>query len=193
MSKEQDMDRPEVIEPEPQGKGRPTPSRREAEAARRRPLVPKDRKAAKRAARAKRDAEFQREQIAMKTGDEAHLPYIHRGPVRRWARDYIDARTNLASYFFFLAFAVLLLVFIQAQFPDAALIVMLALYGLMIVMLVDSLIAVRSMKKKMDAKFGPERVPGGIRWQMFGRTFYPRRWRRPVPMVARGEWPAGAK
>ena len=193
MSKEQDKDKPEVINTTPQGKGRPTPTRREAEAARRRPLVPKDRKAAKREARAKRDAAFQREQAAMKTGDEANLPYTHQGPVRRWSRDYIDARFNLASYFFFLLFAVLLLVFIQAQFPEIALFVMLGMYGLMFLMLLDSLLAVRKMKKKMDERFGPERVPRGIRWQMFGRTFYPRRWRRPIPLVDRGEWPAGAK
>lgn len=190
MSKEQDMDKPEIIRGETHGKGRPTPTRREAEAARRRPLVPKDRKAAKRAARAKRDMEFQREQVAMKTGDEANLPYAHRGPVRRWARDYIDARFNLASFFFFLAFAVLLLVFVQALAPDVALIFMLIMYALMALMLVDSLLAVRKMKKRLDEKFGPDRVPGGIRWQMFGRTFYPRRWRRPIPMVSRGEWPS---
>ena len=193
MSKDDDMDRPEVISGAARGKGRPTPTRREAEAARMRPLVPKDRKAAKRAAKAKRDAEFQREQIAMKTGDEANLPYAHRGPVRRWARDYIDARITLASYFFFLAFAVLLLVFVQAVAPDIALILMLTTYGLMIIMIVDSLLAVRQMKKKLDERFGPDRVPRGIRWQMFGRTFYPRRWRRPLPLVSRGEWPAGAK
>lgn len=193
MSKDDDIDRPEVISGAPQGKGRPTPTRREAEAARRRPLVPKDRKAAKRAAKARRDAEFQREQIAMKTGDEANLPYAHRGPVRRWARDYIDARFTLASYFFFLAFAVLLLVFIQAAAPRVALFLMLATYAFMAVMLIDSLFAVRTMKKKLDEKFGEDRVPRGIRWQMFGRTFYPRRWRRPVPVVSRGEWPAGAR
>jgi len=155
--------------------------------------VPKDRKAAKREAKAKRDIAFQREQLAMKTGDEANLPLTHRGPVRRWARDYIDARFTLASYFFFLAFAVLLLVFVQAWFPNIALFVMLGMYALMFFMVIDSLLAVRAMKRKLDAKFGPDRVPRGIRWQLFGRTFYPRRWRRPLPMVDRGEWPAGAQ
>ncbi|WP_164719723.1 DUF3043 domain-containing protein [Flaviflexus ciconiae] len=193
MSKEQDSDKPEVIKAETRGKGRPTPTRKEAEAANRRPLVPKDRKAAKREARARRDAEFQREQLAMKTGDEAQLPYAHKGPVRRWARDYIDARFNIASYFFGLALAVLLLVFLQILNPDIAVIAMVILYGVMLIMLIDSFIASGKMKKKAVEKFGDDRVPRGIRWQMFGRTFYPRRWRRPIPMVDRGEWPAGAK
>ncbi|MGO1402729.1 MAG: DUF3043 domain-containing protein [Flaviflexus sp.] len=193
MSKEQDSDKPEVIKAEARGKGRPTPTRKEAEAANRRPLVPKDRKAAKREARARRDAEFQREQLAMKTGDEAQLPYAHKGPVRRWARDYIDARFNIASYFFGLALAVLLLVFLQILNPDIAVIAMVILYGVMLIMLIDSFIASGKMKKKAVEKFGDDRVPRGIRWQMFGRTFYPRRWRRPIPMVDRGEWPAGAK
>lgn len=193
VSKEQDSDKPEVIKAEARGKGRPTPTRKEAEAANRRPLVPKDRKAAKREARARRDAEFQREQLAMKTGDEAQLPYAHKGPVRRWARDYIDARFNIASYFFGLALAVLLLVFLQILNPDIAVIAMVILYGVMLIMLIDSFIASGKMKKKAVEKFGDDRVPRGIRWQMFGRTFYPRRWRRPIPMVDRGEWPAGAK
>ncbi|MEZ7897730.1 MAG: DUF3043 domain-containing protein [Flaviflexus sp.] len=193
MSKEQESDKPEVINTVPVGKGRPTPKRKEAEAANRRPLVPKDRKAAKKAARAQRDIEFQQEQLAMKTGDEAHLPYTHKGPVRRWARDYIDARFNLASYFFFLAFAVLLLVFLQTINAQAALITMIVLYALMALMLVDSFLATRKLRKKAVEKFGEERIPRGLRWQMFGRTFYPRRWRRPIPMVERGEWPAGAK
>ena len=193
MSKEQDSDKPEVIKAEARGKGRPTPTRKEAEAANRRPLVPKDRKAAKREARARRDAEFQREQLAMKTGDEAQLPYAHKGPVRRWARDYIDARFNIASYFFGLALAVLLLVFLQILNPDIAVIAMVILYGVMLIMLIDSFIASGKMKKTAVEKFGDDRVPRGIRWQMFGRTFYPRRWRRPIPMVDRGEWPAGAK
>lgn len=193
MSKEQDSDKPEVIKAETRGKGRPTPTRKEAEAANRRPLVPKDRKAAKREARARRDAEFQREQLAMKTGDEAQLPYAHKGPVRRWARDYIDARFNIASYFFGLALAVLLLVFLQILNPDIAVIAMVILYGVMLIMLIDSFVASGKMKKKAVEKFGDDRVPRGIRWQMFGRTFYPRRWRRPIPMVDRGEWPAGAK
>ena len=193
VSKEQDSDKPEVIKAETRGKGRPTPTRKEAEAANRRPLVPKDRKAAKRGARARRDAEFQREQLAMKTGDEAQLPYAHKGPVRRWARDYIDARFNIASYFFGLALAVLLLVFLQILNPDIAVIAMVILYGVMLIMLIDSFIASGKMKKKAVEKFGDDRVPRGIRWQMFGRTFYPRRWRRPIPMVDRGEWPAGAK
>lgn len=193
MSKEQDSDKPEVIKAEARGKGRPTPTRKEAEAANRRPLVPKDRKAAKREARARRDSEFQREQLAMKTGDEAQLPYAHKGPVRRWARDYIDARFNIASYFFGLALAVLLLVFLQILNPDIAVIAMVILYGVMLIMLIDSFIASGKMKKKAVEKFGDDRVPRGIRWQMFGRTFYPRRWRRPIPMVDRGEWPAGAK
>lgn len=193
VSKEQDSDKPEVIKAETRGKGRPTPTRKEAEAANRRPLVPKDRKAAKREARARRDAEFQREQLAMKTGDEAQLPYAHKGPVRRWARDYIDARFNIASYFFGLALAVLLLVFLQILNPDIAVIAMVILYGVMLIMLIDSFVASGKMKKKAVEKFGDDRVPRGIRWQMFGRTFYPRRWRRPIPMVDRGEWPAGAK
>ena len=48
-------------------KGRPTPKRKDAQARNSHPLVPADRKEAKRQARAQRDAQFKREQMALET------------------------------------------------------------------------------------------------------------------------------
>ena len=78
------------------GKGRPTPSRREAEAAAKaRAKGVADRKAAARNAR--RGESSQKIREAMKNGDERYLPARDKGPVRRFVRDWIDARFSVAE------------------------------------------------------------------------------------------------
>ena len=75
------------------GKGRPTPTRKEAEAAARaRAKVPRTRKEQMAAQRAARGESSQRMRQAMKTGDDRYLPSRDRGPVRRFIRDFVDAR-----------------------------------------------------------------------------------------------------
>ncbi len=91
----------------PGGKGRPTPSRREAEAAAKaRAKVPLDKKAAARANRKARGArtgptgraESSAEiRAKMKAGDERYLPARDKGPVRRFVRDWVDARLCMAE------------------------------------------------------------------------------------------------
>ena len=73
------------------GKGRATPKRKDAQARRLHPIVPADRKAARREARAKRDEAWERQRRAMITGDERYLPARDKGHIRRYIRDYIDA------------------------------------------------------------------------------------------------------
>ena len=56
------------------GKGAPTPSRAQQEAARKRPLVPDDRKEAAKQARAKAAEARERARVGMAAGDERYLP-----------------------------------------------------------------------------------------------------------------------
>jgi Flp pilus assembly protein TadB len=80
------------------GKGRPTPSRKEAEAARMaRVRTPRNRKEQAAAARATRFESSQKLREAMKTGDERYLPARDRGPLRRFTRDFVDSRFTLAE------------------------------------------------------------------------------------------------
>jgi hypothetical protein len=77
----------------PDGKGRATPSRREAEAAARaRAKVPRDRKELARAQRAARSESSQSVRAAMKAGDERYYLPRDKGPVRRFIRDFVDSR-----------------------------------------------------------------------------------------------------
>jgi hypothetical protein len=82
----------------PGGKGRPTPTRKEAEAAaRQRAKVPRGRK--EQAAR-QRDLRMQssrQTREAMRTGEEKHLPPRDQGPVKRFIRDFVDSRLGFSE------------------------------------------------------------------------------------------------
>ena len=83
---------PQVVT-KPDGKGRPTPSRREAEAAARaRAKIPRDRKEQASAQRAARNESSQSVRAAMKAGDERYYLARDQGPVRRFIRDFVDSR-----------------------------------------------------------------------------------------------------
>ena len=90
------------------GKGRPTPTRREAEAQRKQTLkVPTDPKEARKAARQRASAEREAQRQAVMSGDEKHLPPRDAGPVKAFVRDYIDSRWAAAEFFLPMAIFVL--------------------------------------------------------------------------------------
>lgn len=99
-----------------QPKGRATPTRKEAEAARKAALTgPTDPKAAKRADRdAQRKARVEARE-ALVTGDENRLPARDRGPIKAWVRDRVDGRISVGEIFIPVAFIVLLLSFVQVR------------------------------------------------------------------------------
>jgi len=75
------------------GKGRPTPTRKEAQAAaKQRAKGGIDPKAPAKQQRAQRAAANARMRQGIRNGDEKFLPDRDRGPVRRFIRDWVDAR-----------------------------------------------------------------------------------------------------
>jgi len=77
------------------GKGRPTPTRKEAEAAARaRARAPRNKKAT----RQERAAQSAKMREGLRTGDERYLPPRDQGKVKRFVRDYVDARLCLAEF-----------------------------------------------------------------------------------------------
>jgi uncharacterized membrane protein len=78
------------------GKGRPTPTRKEAEAAAKaRAKAPRTRKEMAAAQRAARSESSKSIRQAMREGDERYYPARDKGPVKRFIRDYVDARFSL--------------------------------------------------------------------------------------------------
>ena len=173
------------------GKGRPTPTRKEAEAARKQALKkPRNRKEASAYRREKVRIERGKMQDAMKTGDDRYLPAADKGPVRRFARDYVDARWSVMEFALPVLLAVSLIgvVFSRAYVWLPGLVNILFL--LMIVAIAgDWFLLTGGLKRAVARKF-PNESYKGIGFYAVRRTMQMRRWRLPKPMVARGEKPA---
>lgn len=162
------------------GKGRPTPTRKQAEAANKRPLVPSDRKAAAKTAREQQREVRNREYQAMQTGDERYLPVRDKGPVKRYVRDHVDARWNLGEFFLPVAMVFIVLMFLAGQNANLAFMVVLVLYGIVLLTIVDAVIMWFGLKKRLRAKFGE--IPRGTTMYAVMRAFQLRRARLPKPM-----------
>ena len=169
-----------------QGKKGPTPRRRDQEAARRRTLVPEDRKAARKAERQAMAQERMRQRAALETGDERGLPARDKGPQKRWVRDYVDARTGIGEWLMPVVFAYVLLMFIPGR--EAQLILMISLYVLVALVLIESFLVSRHIKKGLTERFGTPESGTGFYGIMRALQF--RRLRLPKPQVKRGEYPA---
>ena len=176
----------EALHPAREGaKNRPTPKRKDQEAARRQPLVVADRKQAKKLDRAKRNEQMYRTRQAMLTGDESGLPARDKGPVRRYIRDHIDARWNLAEFMLPVMLIVLALSFLRTN--EILFFVTILTYAILLTAIVDTLLMWRGLRKRLTAKFGEEAAKG-----MYAamRAFQLRRSRMPRALVKRGEYPA---
>lgn len=173
-------------DPRPIGKSGPTPKRRDQEAARKRPLVPDDRKAAKAAQRQAVAEQRAKMRIAMETGDERHMPYRDRGPQKRFARDYVDARYGIGEWLMLIVLVFLVLSFIPIQaLISATTILMLATVGLVVL---EGFWVNRKLKNELERKFGV--VEPGVRWYGTMRAMQLRRLRLPKPQVRRGQFPS---
>lgn len=181
------VDQPQATQPVV-GKGTPTPRRKDQEAARKRPLVPTDRKASKEAERIAIQDQRQKMRQALDTGDEKYLPLRDKGPQKRFTRDYVDARFSLGEY---LMFGALLFVIISLVVPSTSEQITYVLVGFWIMFLavfVDVFILSRKLKKRLGEKFGE--VERGTVWYGCMRALQFRKLRLPKPQVKRGQYPS---
>ncbi|MCD7102034.1 DUF3043 domain-containing protein [Pseudoclavibacter sp. 13-3] len=165
-----------------QGKGRPTPKRREAEARNQRPLIPNDRKEAK--ARARSDREKAR--LGMAAGDDRYLPAKEKGPQKRLIRDYVDARWSLGEFMLPVMIVVIVLTFIRQ--PMIVTIYTVGLWVFVAALLVDSFVIGRKARKIAADRFGKDEVEKGLGVYAAMRAIQMRGMRLPKPAVKRGEF-----
>lgn len=170
----------------PQPKGAPTPTRREREAARKRPLVPDDRRAARQAQREHMRDLRQKQRVAMETGDEKYLPPRDRGPQRRFARDWVDARFGIGEWMLLLVLAFLFVSFVITD--EARLVLSQVLWIFVLAVIIECWWVARQVRKRVQAKFGE--LERGVRFYAAMRALQIRRLRLPKPMVKRGQFPS---
>lgn len=168
------------------GKGHATPTRKEREAARKRPLVPNDRKQASKEHRAKMNASRERARTGMANGEEKYLPQRDRGPQKRWVRDYVDARISIGEFLIPVMFFVIILTFIPSV--EAQTISILGLWAFFLVAVLDSTLLGFIVRRKLAAKFGADNVEK-VRWYSAMRSLQLRMLRLPKPQVKRGQFP----
>ncbi|WP_231591064.1 DUF3043 domain-containing protein [Saccharothrix sp. ST-888] len=168
-------------------KGRPTPKRSEAEASRRtRVTVPKDRKDAARQSRERMRAEREKQRMALLNGDESALPVRDKGPVRRFARTYVDSRWTMAE--FFLPYAVVVLVLSILRNPTLQLLSTLLFLLFFVLVILDFVRLGLGLRKALAERFPNENTRGAVAYALM-RTLQMRRLRLPKPQVKRGERP----
>ena len=167
------------------GKGRPTPSRKEAEAARKANVrAPRGTKAGKKAAREADRIERARRREGVLAGDPRYLPPRDQGPVRAFVRDFVDGRYTVAEYFIFMALVVLILGFV----PNVAVqqFVSLAFFMVALLIVIDTVILMIQLNIRAKKAFPNKADRRGINLYALMRVLQYRRLRMPKPQVARG-------
>ncbi|MFN3707019.1 DUF3043 domain-containing protein [Microcella sp.] len=168
-------------------KGRPTPTRKEREAARKRPLVPDDRKRARAENRQRMAEARERAREGLARGEERYLPQRDRGPQRRYVRDYVDARTSFGEFMIPVMFLVIIATFLPSV--DAQFIAIISLWGFFLIAIADSILLGYLVKRRLRKKFGDDKVEKGVGWYAGMRALQLRVLRLPKPQVKRGEYP----
>ena len=138
------------------GKGRPTPSRKEAEAAARaRAKAALDPKLSRKEARGKRAEAARAAREGIKSGDERYLRPRDAGPLRRFVRDFVDARLSMAELAvpgFLVSF---LLSALGSERAGSGL-----LNALLLVIVVDSVLLRFRLRRELKRRFPGESLSG---------------------------------
>lgn len=183
-----------------EGKGRPTPSRRDAEGKRRGPVAPapltskeararrkqgRGTKEERKAASAERRAESADRRARMLAGEDKYLLPRDKGPVRAYVRDLVDSRRHLVGLFTPLAVLLILGMFLD---PSLQAIVTLGMFVMMLFMAVEGVVLGRQINTRVHERF-PDSVDGGFKlgWYAFVRASQIRKMRAPAPRVSPGD------
>jgi hypothetical protein len=143
----------------PDGKGRATPSRREAEAAARaRAKVPRDRKELARAQRAARTESSQTVRAAMKAGDERYYLPRDKGPVRRFIRDFVDSRFSFIELMIPLLLVTMVMGYSGNE--ELAQIGNTILMGTILLVILDMVLLRRRLRRELVRRFPDEPLKG---------------------------------
>ncbi|MFY9807702.1 MAG: DUF3043 domain-containing protein [Pseudonocardiaceae bacterium] len=173
------------------GKGRPTPSRREAEGRKRGPAPPPPRTQREALRRMRGSKEVRRGAAAerrerMLAGDEKYLLPRDRGPVKAYVRDLVDSRRHLAGAFMPLALLVIVVILVPA--PIVQQYVSLVSMAMLFAIIVEGVLLGRVVKRRVKERF-PDASESGpsLGFYAMTRATQLRRLRVPKPRVGYGD------
>jgi Protein of unknown function (DUF3043) len=169
---------------QPQGKGRPTPTRREREKANLRPLVAKGKEAQK-AQRDRVAEQRNRARVGLANGEEKFLPERDKGPQRRYVRDYVDARWSVGE----LMIPIMVVILISTAVPALSGVALYVIWIYVVLVLVDAYLLGRRLKAKLAERYGADKVERRIPWYAAMRSLQLKPMRLPKPQVKRGNFP----
>jgi DUF3043 family protein len=166
------------------GKGRPTPTRKEAEAAAKaRAKTPRTRKEAAAAQRAGQTSSKTIRQ-AMRDGDERYFPARDKGPVRRFVRDFVDARFSLIELVIPLLLVTMILGYSGnrqlAQWGNTLLLC------IIVFVVLDMVVLRFRLRRELSRRF-PEQSPKGLTYYAITRALQMKFMRLPKPRVKIGQ------
>jgi hypothetical protein len=170
-------------------KGRPTPSRKEAEAARKaRVKPPLEKRARGRAGRDQVRADRTKARQALATGDERYLPARDKGPIRGFARDYVDSRRTVGEYMLPALLLIVPLTLALNSIGNKAVqeTIILGTYAYMLLIVSGTALLAYRTKRAAVSKF-PDADMRGIGLYAAMRSLQVRRWRLPKSRVKPGD------
>jgi len=182
---------PTDSDPAAHGKGRPTPSRKEAELQRKATLkgtsASKSGKGGKAADREQARAEREHARARAAAGDQRYMQPRDRGPARAMTRDFVDGRIAVAEFFIFFAIGVLLLGFVHNQKLSA--LSSIAFLAVIVILVFDVGVMLLSLSRKAKAEFPDAADRKGLMMYAALRSLQLRRLRLPAPRVKRNGQP----
>jgi hypothetical protein len=168
----------------PDGKGRPTPSRREAEAAARaRARTPRTRKELARQQRESRAESSAKIRQAMKTGDERYFLPRDQGPVRRFIRDFVDARLSFVELMIPVMIVTLVLSYSGSRLAGIGNMILL---GMLLLVIFDVVMLRFRVRRELARRF-PDASTKGTTYYAVSRAMQMKFMRLPKPQVRIGE------
>lgn len=120
---------------------------------------------------------------ALRTGDERHLPARDRGPVKRYARDLVDARRSVAEFFLPLALVILILTFTSS--PQLKFVGSTLWLALVVLIIIDSVVLTMRLRRGLARSYPDESHRGALPYALM-RSMQIRRFRLPPPRVKAG-------
>jgi Protein of unknown function (DUF3043) len=173
------------------GKGRPTPSRRDAEGRKRGPAPPPPRTQREAFTRMRgskeerRNAATERRQ-RMLAGDERYLLPRDRGPVKAYVRDLVDSRRHLAGAFMPLALLVIVVILVPSPLVQSY--VSLVSMAMLLAIIVEGIFLGRIVNRRVRERFpkAPESA-ASLGFYAMTRATQLRRLRVPKPRLNHGD------